>query len=512
MESKFKSQFKTGLGTSEDATERRATDKRDNVRSQRLDKLNKRRTAAGHATSFSIPDLIRALPYNQFMMDNHPLEALRAVEHILGLGDAVDPYYEACPQLYPEHLGGPFLFADLRVLQRIVQLATHPDPEVVRLALRCMVNVAAHAKSGHWVPRLVEAGVLPVLAGLLLRTAGGREAASSSAPSHPPFGSLSQAASRPATVNHRELVIWVLTNMCMDNPTTRDAILNLNLLILPLDDDPDDWERVADYMRALFLVGCPPSRIGPLLDAMVHRILPMAEGRTLLYIITSIRTCVSTEPSYCAALLNDTQLLQRVYRMCTDTTVEDLVQFECARTVEQLTDTEPLLSVQMGVIPILIQLIQAAHNAALRVCGADGLVNLSISPDCLDAVCTHQVLRAISAQFDYTDVFEVRRKLYRTLCRIVLSSKRLRRKVPVTPFTERLNEALSMTADMDLVALSIDGLSYLVDLWGTEAVERMGDRSKLEELASNCPKLEVQELADALSNRIDGMEDREMME
>jgi hypothetical protein len=149
-------------------------------------------------------EMIAGFPKQQFVELAEPKDIMNTLLKLLQ-GDGAEPYYRKSPLLYPEHVDGPFLFDDMRVMQKFSEiLKQSQDVDLLRQTTHCLIIISAHPETMVWGQVLENAGVLPALTTL--------------------------AEKCPDRVVY-ENCVWALANIAMDSRQCRDLILkNTNQL------------------------------------------------------------------------------------------------------------------------------------------------------------------------------------------------------------------------------------------------------------------------------------------
>ncbi len=454
--------FKKNLGTLEDVTRRHTEAKRKDTKDLRNAKIQKKRTEPSVARD-NVPDLIKSLSFN--------IESLPILYGILS--SQSEQYYAPC-EMFPE-FKGPFLFENDKPIMWIASLLKDANVQTVQLATGCLVNISAHSKQLVWVGKIIPH--LPILYRLL--------------ESHP-------------DARVRENIIFILSNMCLDNVQTRNIITSSEQLapIICKNVASGNWSIIAaaaSLLKGIFIHrDVAPTSMIPLWNVMVHDIVishfPAQELThnvpILLDIILSIFNLVRYSDDYKKVIISDGPLISRICEYCRH---ESQATTLATQIVSRLSDLQEIHGalVKGGMIQLYVHMLNVP-NPIIKIQGATGLANLAESVESFPLIHSQQVLHAIRMQFEYVDVSPVLEQLYYLINSIVLTSAKNDLEASVyplmLPFVCRLSDALVLLGQNNLVILSIESLKWMLK-WDKQSVlDSMEDSealSRLDRLANH---------------------------
>lgn len=486
MEDK-KFSLKKGLGSGEDATKRRVDKKAVSTRNKRRDVLDGKRKPLEIAEPVSgdVASYIRSINYDEFMASPTPLGPLNKLVNLLKSTKQSEPYYGPCAQLYPEHVGGPFLFSDDKTIARIVYLASVPDPEISRLATQCMVFIAGHEQRVVWVNKLVRLGALPVL-----------------------FASP-----------HRTHALRALENMCTDNPETRDLILDRGVVPIVCACGPELLESVAFFFVSLFKHGdaLPAfSKVVQLWDLMVNRVLfeHFSNGRIdhhahmAVSIMHAVNLVTRYNFAYHTELVSNARMMDRIRSWCSPDVGCDLVVNVCAQILCTLTENETVHA-RLDVA-VYTQLLMYP-DAGVRIQAALSFENIASNPIFLKSICSEPVMNAIRMQSGNAGIVEVNTHVYMTICMAVLTAEEADLQSVAYPHLLKLIDRLcmgliKMETNLNVVAKILEAIRAFVR-WNAEQTKlALEDNSGLEQIERMAYHLNpiIQHPSETIMNMLDG--------
>lgn len=397
-------QFKTGLGSGETITRRHAERQQDGLRKNREDRLTKLRslqTLPVPVTSIRTCD-IGSLNLEQLIMDPNPLEQLEILGAFLSRPESVQ-HYAPCPQMWPEATG-PYLFTNPNVLQRLVQLLQHPDPDIRRLVIYCLDNVAGHELTNVWVPQLIQCGVIPFAKALIQTDSN---------------------------------VVFMFANMCADNPMSRNQVLEAGIIPLVVatinpNSSPELIFNTAFLLKACFIHGTNLPRsdlVLPLWNVMIRGVFLQRFGEsvfdnkeefeTLCQLVKCIELLTRYSPEYTAGtLLQDSVLLNRLTKYV-DSDFPSAVRYMTARIFEHISELLPQHLVRIIGDLVNIQcILMRDQELNVRVCGAMGLKNLT--QHFSDSIGNNKnVLNTIAMQYENARQYYMQKELHLIMVNLV---------------------------------------------------------------------------------------------
>jgi len=443
------SSFKKGLGTGNDATRRHVELKKTATREQRDEKMQKRRVGGGGGAGFtpgighseSIPAMISTLSTD--------VKSLPILYRILRHPES-DFYYEPSP-LYPE-VKGPFLFPNEKPLLWLLSLV---DPKVsidtLRIVTGCFYNISGHHLQGVYVPRLIKMGLID---------------------------RLLKVYQLDDTVY--EYTMEILSNMCLDNAESRNAVVAANVTAAPL----TSWPKInaaAAYLRAIFRSGSDPinwtSALQDFWNKMTHNVLfehfPDGESveagkaangfSALINILRCIYLLAKESDAYKISIANDGPLLNQLGLYAKK-------GIHCALLViVELTRDISLHAQLTPFIPVFIHCMNTTEPS-LIIEGAHGLANLAESPESFPMIVHDQVLASIRMQFEYREVSIAQDLLRQAIAWIIITAPDPDAVYPrMLPFICRLSDAIVFPGSVHVIIRSLEALEHLIK-WNKDLV------------------------------------------
>jgi len=212
---------KPNLGDSKEITERHVKERLQSKKESRKEYMEKRRKDASSQITNYV-QLIQDFPFNEFLNHPCPIHIVKKLVDVLKT-DKVEEHF-APSELYPE-VKGPYLFKNPEIIKRLIHLLKNPNTELLRYISHCLLLIAAHEETYTWSFMLIKNDLLPITYHLLTNC---------------------------PDVLVRENLIWTLTNMCLDNSNTRNAIINTGGVECVQKNFEDNVSVVCYFFKGLF--------------------------------------------------------------------------------------------------------------------------------------------------------------------------------------------------------------------------------------------------------------------
>lgn len=459
-----KKSHKKGLGSTADATERHAQSKKEATKRFREEKIAKKRFNQNCDYDVNTVDMIRLLNMNSILNDSDPLVELKKLNEIIKRDDGY--FYFAYSGIHLEYQNGPFLFSDMIVVRRIINLLSHPNNDTAYNASLCIINIVGQPDD-CWTGRLITCGLLPITFKIL---------------------------SNSSNLNIRENLIWMLANMCCDSVDTRDLILKEG--IIPI------ISKNLEHAENYYILGCATfffkailshgnnlpdaNTIETLWNIIVNKVMisqfqaHKIEGPCdiLKDILIIIKVLVRRSNTYKMAVVNSEQAIkciQEYSKLEVDGYLFQVASCEILSILVEYENTHEILVTKLNVISNFTYLLATPHSVVREYAGA-GLTNLAKNHKCLPHLCDDKVLVTVQLQFENTDVFRVRQNLHRFVCYLAITpnSKKLQNSVyPIMvgkQFVARLCTALTLTGDINLICRALEAIKCLL-LWNKTLIK-----------------------------------------
>lgn len=413
---------------------------------------------------------------------NFNIESLPILAKLLS-NPNIDMYFGPS-NVYPEYKG-PYIFPNSKPFEWLISLMDIPAHR--EDVLMCFLGVSAYEASSDWIQRLI-----PIIPRFL-----------------------------NCIKTHPKQVLWILSNMCIDNINTRDLILNQNVCDLVCSIfNMEDWHIIscsAHFLRSLFIhqENLPNAeKVSKLWNIMTNRVLiehfpvpimvmePVAED-----ILRTIDILIKYSDPYKMLLIQNNPLFERILKYSLKS--DKLVQFLSAQILSTITEFKSTHQFMVSCIPTFVEFLNFP-SADLRKEGSSGLANLAETPEILPVLCTDLVFNAIQMQFEYTDVSSVLREMYLLIDSIVITAYQANLENVVFPmvmnrFMYRICQSLFLEMQFNLVTRSIQSLKCFAK-WNLnqtrELMESYDAISRLESLTLHM-NIEIQIVAEELVNILD---------
>lgn len=437
----------SSTGTVDEIVERHAYRQSLKQKNRRQERLQQHRRRKEEPTKVdNLREMIGRFPKQQFVEISEPKDIMATLLKLLQ-GDGAEPYYRKSPLLYPENVEGPFLFDDMRVMQKFGSiLKKSQDIDLLRQTTHCLIIISAHPETMVWGQVLENAGVLPALATL--------------------------AEKCPDKVVY-ENCVWALANIAMDSRQCRDLILkNTNQLSFITENKFKENVDVCCF----FFKSClkddpqpPVALLWPLWKLVTAQVLTRdISNQSFLDTLLGIVHAVHADGDGCGdqyrtVIVENTQLLQFFMRPDRDIKLEYLILM--ADIIGSLLWSSHLhQSLLKHGITKLMALFLQHRDPRIREEGAMGLAILSGNAQAVGIMLEdEQLIVTLVRQFHATDLMRVKENIIMTMaCIIVVGSTSLERRVDICGKALEANWIRDMVIFIHRTETSTETLSTII--------------------------------------------------